>query len=104
MIDKVDLQKIADELEFDLEDVEMLMGVFIESAEESLKVLEIAIADKDYESIFTSAHSIKGSSANLKLIEIYELSKEIEFSAKELKPIDYEDLLNRLKISLDKIR
>ena len=40
MTNNLDLQKIADELDFDLEDVEMLLEVFVESAEESLNTLD----------------------------------------------------------------
>ena len=89
MNENIDLQKIADELDFDLEDVEMLMEVFIESAEESLVSLKKAIDIVDYENIFMSAHSIKGSSANLMLNDISTLAKEIEFSAHKLIDIDY---------------
>lgn len=72
---KVDLQKIADELEFDLEDVEMLFESFMESTEENMNVLRNAINTNDLELIFKSAHSIKGSAANLILMEISNLAK-----------------------------
>ena len=41
----LDLQKIADELDFDLEDVEMLLEVFLEGANDSMNELKSAIED-----------------------------------------------------------
>jgi HPt (histidine-containing phosphotransfer) domain-containing protein len=103
-MNKIDLQVIADELEFDLEDVEMLIEVFIESALESLSLLSIAIKNKDFKNIFESAHSIKGSSANLTLIEISDVAKMIESEARESNEINYESLYLQLKILIDEIR
>jgi len=93
----VDLQKIADELDFDLEDIEMLMEVFLESSKDSLDELKGAIDSNDLETLFRSAHSIKGSAANLTLMEISDLAKEIEHSAKEQKDIDYQANYEKLK-------
>lgn len=87
----IDIQKIADELDFDLEDVEMLLEVFLESANNSLVKLEEAIKINDIEGIIHTSHSIKGSAANLTLINISEIAKEIEYSARETLNIDYQE-------------
>ena len=96
------LQKIADELEFDLEDVQMLMAVFIESAKESLLALRVGIDNSDYDMIFQSAHTIKGSAANLTLFEISNLAKSIESDARELGEIDL-SIVNQLTTFIDQI-
>ncbi|MDA3907904.1 MAG: Hpt domain-containing protein [Sulfurimonas sp.] len=93
----IDLQKIADELDFDLEDVEMLMDVFLQGAKESLLALEEAIDQKDLEQIFRSAHAIKGSAANLLLLDISNIAKEIEHSAREKESIEYNQIFKNLK-------
>ncbi len=85
----IDLQKIADELDFDLEDIEMLMEVFMESAKESMHLLKIAIDNNNLDEIFKSAHAIKGSSANLTLIDISNVAKEIEHEARDCNNINY---------------
>ncbi|MDC0933886.1 Hpt domain-containing protein [Arcobacteraceae bacterium] len=103
-MDKINLQKIADELEFDLEDVEMLIEVFLESALESLLALDAAIKERNFVIIFESAHAIKGSSANLTLIEISDTAKTIETAARESKEIDYESLYNKLFTLINGIR
>ena len=99
----IDLQKIADELEFDLEDIEMLLEVFLESAKDSLSALKEAIDKDDLELIFRSAHAIKGSAANLTLTEISNLAKEIEYSAREKKAVNYVQKFENLKKSIENI-
>lgn len=104
MSGKLDLQKIADELEFDLEDVKMLIEVFIESVEESLTNLKEAITQDDFEMIYQSAHAIKGSAANLTLMDISELAKAIELEAKSKNKIDYQSSYNKLVEQIEYIK
>lgn len=85
----IDLQKIADELEFDIEDVEMLIGVFVESARESLETLKVAIEHNDEDKILNVAHAIKGSAANLTLVDIASLANTLEKKVKEKEELDY---------------
>ena len=101
---KLDLEKIAKKLDFDLEDVEMLLEVFLESSKESLELLKDAIDTNNFEVIFKSAHAIKGSAANLTLIDIFDLAKEIELNAREKKDINYYDRYKKLENLLMKIK
>ncbi|MGB5866673.1 MAG: Hpt domain-containing protein [Arcobacteraceae bacterium] len=101
---KLDLQKIADELEFDLEDVEMLIEVFLESVTESLQSLNNAIMSNDYEAILYSAHSIKGSAANLTLMHISELARTIEYHARAKDAIEYNKFYDELKKYINDIK
>ncbi len=96
----IDLQEIADELDFDLEDIEMLMEVFLEGAKESLESLKMAIDNNDLEQIFQSAHALKGSAANLTLMDISNLAKQIESEARAGNDMDY---VNQAKILEDMI-
>ncbi|QFR48758.1 Hpt domain-containing protein [Sulfurimonas lithotrophica] len=100
----IDLEAIAKELDFDLEDVEMLVDVFLDSAEEGLVELKDAIAQNDLESIFASSHAIKGSAANIKLDEISSLARNIENSARNNNTMDYEKEYNKLKELVESIR
>jgi len=99
----INLQKIADELDFDLEDVEMLIEVFLESAVDSLKELKSAIDSNNLEMIFHSAHAIKGSAANLTLMNIANIAKFIEHNARENKDIDYNKYFNDINSEINKI-
>ncbi len=99
----INLQKIADELDFDLEDIEMLIEVFLKSADETLVSMQIAIKENNLEQIFKSAHSIKGSAANLTLHKISDLAKEIEHEAREKNSLDYLSKYNELKVLINNI-
>lgn len=99
----IDLQSIADSLEFDLEDIEMLIEAFLEGAEESLVEIESAIEKNDFVEIAKAAHGIKGSALNLTLEDIAEVAKEIELAGKEEATIDYKAKLEELKILVGKI-
>jgi len=109
----IDLQKIADELEFDLYDIEMLMDIFIESAYENLENLTKAISksaisksainnhhEHDFETIFQTAHAIKGSAANIMLNDIAAIAQEIENNARGKKLVNYQNSSNKLKLSI----
>ena len=100
----IDLQKIADELEFDIEDVEMLMGVFVESARESLETLKVAIEHNDEEKILNAAHAIKGSAANLTLVDIASLAKTLETKVREKEELDYLPIYSELNELVNNIQ
>ena len=61
----------------------ILLGSFVDETKTILVELQKAIDATDYKNIKLHAHSIKGSSGNLKLNEIYEMAKEIEASASD---------------------
>lgn len=100
----IDLQKIADALDFDLEDVEMLTEGFLESSQESLSALKSAIEANDLEFIFRYAHAIKGSASNLTLDGISSLAKEMERCSRENKEINYQDSYERLASLINAIK
>jgi len=61
--------------------IPLLVASFLEEANPLLETIKNAIENSDYKAIQTAAHSIKGSSGNLRFNEIYEMSKEMEHSA-----------------------
>ena len=104
MNNKIDLQTIADELDFDLEDVEMLVEVFLSEAKKNLIDLKKAIDTNNLEDIFRYAHSIKGSAANLTLQEISNTAKKIEDNARKNATFDYKATYEILRQLIDNIR
>ena len=93
----IDLQLIAEKLEFDLEDVEMLLGMFMDDAFEALSLTDEAIKTEDFEQMKNIAHGIKGSASNLMLEEITQQAYEIEQLAKGENSADYTTLFHTLK-------
>jgi len=104
MSNNIDLQKIADELEFDLEDVEMLLEVFIESADESLELLQNGIQNNDYDTIFKAAHAIKGSAANLTLDDISQVAKTLESEARNSTDFNYQGSFDQLNLLINNLK
>ena len=97
------MQDIADILEFDLEDVEMLVDMFLTDANVSLENIEHIIDSNDFEQIKNIAHSIKGSASNLMLEEIREVALEIEDLAKSQTSANYNALFQKLQLELKTI-
>lgn len=99
----MNLQQIADILEFDLEDVMMLMDMFLDNAQQSLDEAEEAIEANSYEDIKNIAHAIKGSASNLMLDSITNAALEIEQLAKSESEVDYRSLFSHLQSELTHI-
>jgi HPt (histidine-containing phosphotransfer) domain-containing protein len=91
-----DKAKIADEMELPIEFLDQLLEMFFQTSKDDLAGLKKAIEENDYPNIKDFAHSIKGASINLKMINIYEKSQEIEQNAINKKDIDYQTLYQEL--------
>ncbi len=63
--------------------IPMLVGSFIDESQKILTALKTAIETMDFDAIQMQAHSIKGSSGNLKFDELYEMAKSMELAAKD---------------------
>lgn len=94
---KIDIKQLAQSLDFDVEDVQMLLEVFFQSAQDNLNQLQIALKQDDYETLALASHSIKGSAANLELDEISSVALEIEKAAKAKQSIDYAQKIQQLQ-------
>lgn len=100
----IDLQNIADQLGFDVEDVKMIMDSFYDNAKISLQEMKIAIEANNFENIQNTSHAIKGSALNLLLNNIAKIAQNIEHNAIKKNKINYfknytelEALIYRLK-------
>ena len=89
----IEIQKIANRVNFTVENTHKLLEIFYESTDKILNNLETYIKQNDYDKIYRNAHSLKGSSSNLLFDDVYVIAKEIESSAKE--ELDY-PYLNKL--------
>ncbi len=75
-----------------------LVASYIEESTMILGKLENAIASLQYDAIGEYAHSLKGSSGNLRLNELYELAKSMEHAAREQsRDFSYEEVFHALK-------
>lgn len=78
--------------------IPMLIGSFLEESTDIMQALSCAIDANDFAEIKLNAHSIKGSAGSLKFTEIYEMTKEMEFSAADAnEDFDYKAYLEALR-------
>jgi len=99
----MDRDELAKTLGFSRSDVDMLMDMFLKNARTSLQAMENAIQQNSMHGIADAAHAIKGISGNLKMDEIFELSRDINYMAKSSIDRDYAEDYQRLKSLIEKI-
>ena len=74
---------MAEEIGLKAKHIPILVGSYVEESKTILADLRSAIDKKDFSGIQHQAHSIKGSSGNLRFEALYEMAKEMELAAKE---------------------
>ncbi len=99
----MNLEKIAQTLDFEIGDVVMLMDIFLQNAQESLDTLEKAIQVDDFLGIENEAHAIKGSAANLLLQNITKIALNMEQLARDKSATDYISLYKNLKNEINSL-
>ena len=88
---ELDLDVLAQKMGYDKEDIEVMLGMFLNKVDSQLASIEEAITSKDHDTIFRTTHAIKGSAGNIGLDEIFELTKDIELAAKRAEDVNNDD-------------
>lgn len=97
-------EEMAAKIGLNIKHIPILVQSFQQESEGLIEQLESAITDKNFKEISNVAHSIKGSSGNLKFTEMYELSKDMELSAKsEKEDYPYAEACESIKIAISSI-
>jgi signal transduction histidine kinase/CheY-like chemotaxis protein/HPt (histidine-containing phosphotransfer) domain-containing protein len=99
-----DINELAIAMDYDVEDVQIMVNMFLNRIDGQLQVLKDASNSLDHDALFSTAHAIKGSSGNLKLHTVYHLSGEIESAARDKRPINYHDMIQKLADEIDEVR
>ena len=97
---KTNLKKTDSSLPPEL--LERLQNIFKNNIGEDMSGLIQAFKNNDFKNIFYYSHKIKGAAGNIGYEEIYNLTKEIEFLAKNNKKD--EKLLQKLQQEIEKIK
>ena len=79
----ISAEEMAAAIGLNVKHIPILVQSFTDESSSILDNLEAAINANNYEDISSHAHSIKGSSGNLKFTEMYDLAKDMELSARE---------------------
>ena len=79
----LDQEKMASLIGLKVKHIPLLINSFLEESTKIISKLELAIESADYETIRLNAHSLKGSSANLKFDDIFNMALSMEMASKE---------------------
>ncbi|MCD4667627.1 MAG: Hpt domain-containing protein [Sulfurimonas sp.] len=97
----INLDEMAVAIGLKAKHMPMLIGSFLDESVSIMQSLSDAIGSNDFANIKIYAHSIKGSAGNLKFTEIYEMTKEMEFSASNSDAsFDYKAYLEAVKLAI----
>lgn len=96
--------EMAESIGIGVKHIPILIESFLEESAATLNLLSDAIDTQNLELLRAHAHSIKGSAGNLKFNEIYEMAKEMEFSAAaQSKDFDYRGNFEGIRVALTTI-
>jgi PAS domain S-box-containing protein len=100
----ISADEMAAKIGLNVKHIPILVQSFVGESTSILEELQAAITNKDYEALANAAHSIKGSSGNLKFDAMYELAKEVELTAKDKKEdYPYQEAYDSLKKAIESI-
>ena len=99
----MDIKKLAENLELDLEDFNEIFEIYIETTSSDLQELKAALRNGDAQKAHEKTHSIKGASGNLGLDELYELAKQIDDRARVNSLNGLEDLVTSFDERYEKL-
>ncbi|MEA3436978.1 MAG: Hpt domain-containing protein [Thermodesulfobacteriota bacterium] len=99
----MELEKLAERLGLDVEDIRELFELYVETTTSDLAELKGAIETKNAQLAHAKAHSIKGASGNLGLDEMYNLAKEIDDRARVNSLDGMEEIIQGLEEKYDSL-
>lgn len=100
----MDFKALGEQLGLDEDEYRELIDLFIESGGDDYQKLLDGVAAGDANVVRNSAHTIKGASGNLGLLEVSEVASSIEASAMENNLDDIGEAVEQLKIQFEAIQ
>jgi len=79
----MNINELADNLGLEPDEYMEILELLVDSGKADIVSLEQAIAANNAEGVVKAAHSIKGASANMGLMDLSETAREIEFKGRE---------------------
>ncbi|WP_428737071.1 ATP-binding protein [Sulfurimonas sp.] len=96
---------LTKELMLSMDELTMLLELFVNKMQEVLPMLQEAIAQRDFVQIAKKAHNIKGSSGNFRIEFLQKTANEMEKMAnKEDAKYNYEESFQKMKEAIESIR
>ena len=79
----MNINELAENLGLEPDEYMEILELLVDSGKADIASLEQAITVNDAEGVVKAAHSIKGASANLGLMDLSKTAREIEFKGRE---------------------
>jgi len=99
----MDLNKLADNLGLEKDEYLELIDLFIETSKADMARVGSAIREDNSDEAANALHSIKGAAGNLGLMEIFDLAKQGETTARDKAMDQIPDVVQGLKVRLDSL-
>ena len=93
---KDSIDKFTIDIGISKEDANEIYEDFIENFDDIINKLQDSIEENDFKGLAGLAHQLKGTSSNLRIDSIYELSKDLEIRAKNEDKIECLKLFTKL--------
>ena len=90
----MNINELAENLGLEPDEYMEILELLVDAGKADIISLEEAIAANNAEGVVRAAHSIKGASANLGLMDLSETAKEIEFKGREQ---DLSDIIEKIQ-------
>lgn len=100
----IDLNTLNELKEIMEDDFNELITIFISDGINQIELLKQAIESSETENIRRIAHTLKGSSSNLGITGLSELSKTLEYSAAENQLADADALLKKISSEFETVK
>jgi HPt (histidine-containing phosphotransfer) domain-containing protein len=100
----LDIEKMAHEVGLDRDEYLEVLEVYCEATSEKLEAARKALSAGDAEELAKTAHSVKGASGNLGLMDIYEKVEALEVAAMEGEILQAEDLLASVASTFEQVK
>lgn len=100
MNNSIKIEDISKRTHMSIEMATKLIDIFYKSTYDILDKMEDAIKTNDFDKIFRTSHTIKGSASNLLFKDLEDLAREIEDASKNNINIEYSKKLIEIKVVL----
>lgn len=105
VLDKEQLDNLREILGDDEEmSLSTLVSTFLETAEEQLDSIDLALDIGDRRTIIETAHSLKGSSGNFGATKLVRLSKDLQINGDTAQEEELRKLTTNLKEEFERVR
>jgi len=99
----MNINELAGNLGLETDEYMEILELLVDSGKADIASLEQAIAANNAEGVVKAAHSIKGASANMGLMDLSETAREIEFKGREQDLSGMDEKIKNLKVEFEPI-